>query len=86
MPEFEKDVPLPERINRNDKYGFRRMKVGDSFFVEGDQENCRKVRQSIKSAQRRKCGRFNYRVYLSGDKDENGNPATPGIRVWKKSD
>ncbi len=68
--EIDKHIPIPPRYAR-DQYPWAQMKVGDSFFVEGDA----KAIDAAKSAAR-------YRARKAGEKCTMRKKAN-GVRIWR---
>jgi hypothetical protein len=71
----EKGIPLPPRNNARDgngKYPFARMEVGDSFFIEADEQTAQRI-------QNRACNA--YRYYRP--KEFATRRIEGGIRIWR---
>ncbi len=81
MFQIESNIPLPEKKTANDKYPFKDMKVGDSFFVPGADTvpailrgrlyaSCSNRRQASGKTER-----FSVRIETNGHGE--------GVRVWR---
>ena len=65
---LDKNIPLPQKTKRGSKYPWGDMKVGDSFFVEGEPKG---LYNSAKE----------YNIKITVRKWEEGNKK--GMRVWR---
>ncbi len=68
--EIDKHIPIPARYARA-QYPWAQMKVGDSFFVEGDKKTCDAARSAARYQTKKTGERYSCR------KKPNG------VRIWR---
>lgn len=77
---IEKNIEIsPITRSRGNLYPFKDMKIGDSFFVEGDRKKVGNVRGSLQFFK----NRYGF-VFTSRFREEKQNGETVvGVRVWR---
>ena len=74
---FEKGVPIPEIMPRNNKYKLHLMKVGENFTVEyWDSDDIQKLRVALSNYARR-----NKKKFITRKIEEEGDYK---LRVWRE--
>jgi|TARA_R110000796_G_scaffold54949_3_gene128307 hypothetical protein len=74
---FEKGVPIPEIMPRNNKYNLHLMKVGENFTVEyWDSDDIQKLRVALSNYARR-----NKKKFITRKIEEEGDYK---LRVWRE--
>lgn len=69
---IEKDVPLPPARGNKNKYPFGEMSVGDSFALEGNEEEFYRGRIAASNYGARHHKKFSCRLMEEG-----------GLRIWR---
>lgn len=73
---IEKGIPMPEKTHsgRQGKYPFRKLEVGESFFVDGEKEGWRAY-----GAARQ----MNYRTFKNNGLLFEARREGKGYRIWR---
>lgn len=75
---IENDVPVPENVRgRKPKYDFKSMKIGDSFFAEGDGSTQVSI---LTCAKRHSPKRF---ITQKATQAQERGKAVKGFRCWR---
>lgn len=83
--QLEADVPVPARAapNRDAKYPFNQMEVGQSFLVPltGEDNDVNRIRRRMNSA----CGTAQRRIRKTTGNEVRftSRTVTEGVRVWR---
>ena len=72
---IEKNMPIPQKDIRKEKYPLDSMDVGDSFFIQSDKKDIAKMRNSVSSATTYKAFKTEMKFCVRS--------VEGGVRVWR---
>jgi hypothetical protein len=84
MIEIEKGIPIPEGREFLSKYNWKKMEVGDSFFVPKTGTSTMRNLQNNLSILSRRAGKKSGAKFKTAMREETiKNRVVKGVRVWR---
>jgi hypothetical protein len=74
---FDRDIPIPTIVPRNNKYNFHKMETGQSFDIAFDPEDVQRLRVAACNY-----GRRNDKTFVTRKVEQNGESL---LRVWRQT-